>query len=198
MFSGANFNVTIGPNGSGKSTIVTALCICLGGDLSYLNRQTDLASLVNNDAKNGEAMVEIELFMLDEDDIVVSVFLFNNGNSPYWKVNGEKMSKKELKQITEKLQIQPGNMCQFLPQDVVRDFPTMTSQQIFYNTVKAVGDMSLIDTYDKLKQIQIDIEQLEDNAETKESTLNNLERKEKKLESDKQIYDKRRKYEEKM
>ena len=36
----------------------------------------------------------------------------------------------------EKLQIQPGNLCQFLPQDVVRDFPQMTHQDIFYNTVK--------------------------------------------------------------
>ncbi len=36
----------------------------------------------------------------------------------------------------EKLQIQPGNLCQFLPQDVVRDFPQMTQQEIFYNTVK--------------------------------------------------------------
>jgi hypothetical protein len=36
----------------------------------------------------------------------------------------------------EKLQIQPGNLCQFLPQDVVRDFPQMTHQEIFYNTVK--------------------------------------------------------------
>ena len=30
---GPNFNVTVGPNGSGKSSIVTALCIALGGDL---------------------------------------------------------------------------------------------------------------------------------------------------------------------
>jgi len=192
FWPGPNFNVTVGPNGSGKSSIVTALCICLGGDLSSLNRQSDLASLVNNDAKSGEAMVEIELFMADEKNKIVSVYLNNNGNAPYWKVNGEKISKKDLKALTEELQIQPGNMCQFLPQDVVRDFPTMSSQQIFYNTVKAVGDTVLIDTYDRLKEIQIEVEQLEDQAETKETTLANLERKEKKLESDRQIFEKRK------
>eukprot|EP00090_Calanus_glacialis_P046443 TRINITY_DN9124_c0_g1_i1.p1 TRINITY_DN9124_c0_g1~~TRINITY_DN9124_c0_g1_i1.p1 ORF type:complete len:1049 (-),score=416.15 TRINITY_DN9124_c0_g1_i1:332-3478(-) len=192
FWPGPNFNVTVGPNGSGKSSIVTALCIGLGGDLSSLNRQSDLASLVNNDAKSGEAMVEIELFMAEEKNKIVSVYLYNNGNVPFWKVNGEKISKKDLKALTEELQIQPGNMCQFLPQDVVRDFPTMSSQQIFYNTVKAVGDTVLIDTYDRLKEIQIEVEHLEDQAETKETTLANLERKEKKLESDRQIFEKRK------
>ncbi len=31
--------MTVGPNGSGKSTVVTALSVCLGGDLSSLHRQ---------------------------------------------------------------------------------------------------------------------------------------------------------------
>ena len=52
MFPGPNFNVTVGPNGSGKSSIVSALSICLGGDLKSLNRQSDLKSLVNNDCGN--------------------------------------------------------------------------------------------------------------------------------------------------
>jgi hypothetical protein len=42
----------------------------------------------------------------------------------------------ELMELMENLQIQPGNLCQFLPQDVVRDFPQMSHQEIFYNTVK--------------------------------------------------------------
>ena len=50
--SGPNFNVTVGPNGSGKSSIVTALCIALGGDLKTLNRQLDINSLINNDCGN--------------------------------------------------------------------------------------------------------------------------------------------------
>ena len=72
----------------------------------------------------------------------------------------------------------------------------MTNQDIFYNTVKAVGDMSLIDSYDKLKEIQIEVQQLDDQVETKSNTLANLERKEKKLENDKNIYEERRALEE--
>jgi len=191
IWPGPNFNVTVGPNGSGKSSIVTALAICLGGDLSALNRQTDLASLVNNDLERGEAVVECELHMNDKDNYVVSVNISREGNL-WWKINGKKSSRKELEALTDKLQIQPGNLCQFLPQDVVRDFPTMTHQQIFVNTVKAVGDSTLIDTYDRLQTIQGEVEKLESEAEEKEKTLINLERKEKKLEAEKLIYEKRK------
>ena len=69
-----------------------------------------------------------------------------------------------------------------LQQDVVRDFPTMSSQQIFYNTVNAVGDTVLIETCDRLKEIQMEVQQLENFA--------NLERKEKRFESKRQIFDK--------
>ena len=195
FWPGPNFNVVVGANGSGKSSIVTALCICLGGDLNYLNRQTDISSLVNNNSDQSEAQVEVELFDPAGSNTVVQCSIYNNGRGTSFKINGKKVGKAELNKLTENLQIQPGNMCQFLPQDVVRDFPTMTNQDIFYNTVKAVGDMSLIDTYDKLKNIQIDVEQLDEHLETKENTLANLERKEKKLDNDKQIYEERRKYE---
>ena len=145
FWPGPNFNVVVGANGSGKSSIVTALCICLGGELKFLNRQSDLSSLVNNSSSSSEAQVEVELFDPNDDNIIVQCSIFNDGGTLF-KVNGRKVSRKELTTLMEKLQIQPGNMCQFLPQDVVRDFPTMTNQDIFYNTVTAVGNMSLIDT----------------------------------------------------
>lgn len=192
FWPGPNFNVVVGANGSGKSSIVTALCICLGGDLDFLNRQTDVSSLVNNSSGNAEAQIEVELFDPQSDNTVVQCSIFNNGRSPTFKVNGRKVNQKELIRLMEKLQIQPGNMCQFLPQDVVRDFPTMTNEDIFRNTVKAVGDMSLIDSYDKLKNIQMEVQQLDDQVETKSNTLSNLERKEKRLEDAKTIYEERR------
>ena len=195
FWPGPNFNVVVGANGSGKSSIVTALCIGLGGDLSYLNRQTDISSLVNNYSGSNEAQIEVELFIPQEDNLIVQCVLFNNNKPTLFKLNGKKVSKNELLKLTDDLQIQPGNMCQFLPQDVVRDFPTMNNQDIFYNTVKAVGDMSLINTYDKLKDIQVSIEKLDEHVETKTNTFANLERKEKKLDADRQIYEQRKKIE---
>ena len=49
------------------------------------------------------------------------------------------------------LNIQTGNMCQFLPQDVVKNFPLMSGQERFLNTVRAVGEGRLVDQFDKLK-----------------------------------------------
>ena len=197
FWPGPSFNVVVGANGSGKSSIVTALCICLGGDLSYLNRQTDVSSLVNNNTGASEAQIEVELYQHKEDNLIVQCSIYNNSKPIMFKVNGRKYSKVELSRLMDDLQIQPGNMCQFLPQDVVRDFPTMTNQDIFYNTVKAVGDMGLIETYDKLKDIQIYTEKLEDQVETKTNTFESLEKKGRKLEADKQIYEKRKEFEEK-
>jgi len=63
----------------------------------------------------------------------------------------------------EKLLIQPGNLCQFLPQDVVRDFPQMTHQEIFYNTIKvgtdweAYGRFQLLLNFLKTKRRAVDI-----------------------------------------
>ena len=36
----------VGPNGSGKSSIVTALCLCLGGNLKSMNRQVGIRYLL--------------------------------------------------------------------------------------------------------------------------------------------------------
>ena len=112
FWPGPNFNVVVGANGSGKSSIVTALCICLGGDLDFLNRQTDVSSLVNNSSDSSEAQIEVELFDPQSDNTVVQCSIFNNGRSPTFKVAGKKVNQKELIRLMEKLQIQPGNMCQ--------------------------------------------------------------------------------------
>ena len=62
----------------------------------------------------------------------------------------------------------------------------MSSQQIFYNTVKAVGDT---ETCDRLEEIQMG-GRTAGEAETNETNLANLERKKKKFESTRQIFEK--------
>ena len=52
------------------------------------------------------------------------------------------------------LNIQTDNMCQFLPQDVVKSFPLMSAQERFLNTVKAVGEGRLVEQFDKLKVLR--------------------------------------------
>lgn len=191
FWPGPNFNVTVGPNGSGKSSIVTALSIALGGDLSSLNRQTEIATLINTSSEHKQAIVEIELFVKEGKNMVITCIL-DSKHPPEWKLQGKPCSKKELADTVEQFQIQPGNLCQFLPQDVVRDFPNMKNQEIFYSTVKAIGDKKLMDDYNDLKGIEKDIKSIEDQKEMKEKTLENLERKETKLAEQRKVLQARR------
>ena len=192
FWPGPGFNVMVGPNGSGKSSVVTALCVCLGGDIEFLNRQMDLQTLVNTAGESSSALVEVEL----HEDIQVTCKIYKDNPNAVFHVNKKKVSRSELTRLISDLQIQPGNMCQFLPQDVVRDFPTLTNQKIFYNTVKAVGNMSLIETYDKLKKLQSDLEKLQDQFDTKSGTLQGLEKKKSRLDDDMEAYEKRKELEE--
>ena len=75
------------------------------------------------------------------------------------------------------LNIQTSNMCQFLPQDVVKSFPLMTPQERFLNTVRAVGEGKLVEQFDRLKEYQKTIEISTGSLITKQDTLEGLKRK---------------------
>ena len=186
--------MTVGPNGSGKSSIVTALSICLGGDLTSLNRQSEMCSLINTEGSGEVASVEVELWIAEGKTRVVRSEISRNGGVS-WSIDKSKASKTMVLELADSLQIQPGNLCQFLPQDVVRDFPTMDNQQIFCNTVRAVGDTGLLGAFETLKNLQGEVEALEEQAVTKQNTLSGLEKKSNKLEGEKVIYNKRKEIE---
>ena len=90
IWPGPAFNVTVGPNGSGKSSIVTALAICLGGDLQSLNRQSELGSLVNTEGEAEFAVVEVELWREDGRTTVVRAEIPARGGGVQWSVDKTK------------------------------------------------------------------------------------------------------------
>ena len=80
----------------------------------------------------------------------------------------------QVEDLVTGLNIQTGNMCQFLPQDVVKNFPLMSGQERFLNTVRAVGEGRLVDQFDKLKDIQETISKNTGLIQTKDNTLKDL------------------------
>ena len=52
------------------------------------------------------------------------------------------VSLSQVEETVAALNIQVGNLCQFLPQDKVADFAKMTQQQLLESTEKAVSDVS--------------------------------------------------------
>ena len=147
------FNVILGHNGSGKSAIVNAICIGLGGDIETLQRCDRLSTFVRRGAD--EAAITIELYNAEGDNWEVDCVISGRGKLA-WTLAGKHVSKAQIEKLVEGLNIQTGNMCQFLPQDVVRSFPLMSPQERFLNTVRAVGEGRLVDQFDRLK-VEINI-----------------------------------------
>ena len=121
------FNAVLGPNGTGKSTLVTAVVIGLAGDLGVMERQKAVRDLIRYD--KSEAEVEISLH---ETAVVKCVIYAYNGGKCVieYFINGKKVKKGQVRELARKLQIQTDNVCQFLPQDVVKNFPSMSEKEV--------------------------------------------------------------------
>eukprot|EP00092_Neocalanus_flemingeri_P017230 GFUD01018633.1.p1 GENE.GFUD01018633.1~~GFUD01018633.1.p1 ORF type:complete len:1079 (-),score=372.19 GFUD01018633.1:403-3639(-) len=168
------FNVVIGHNGSGKSALVNAICIGLGGNIDTLQRCDNITTFIKREAE--EARIEIELYNGSGDNFEVGCSITIKGKVG-WAINGERANKTQVEDLVNSLNIQTGNMCQFLPQDVVKNFPLMTPQERFLSTVKAVGEGKLVEQFDRLKEIQKVIDNSDNLIETKENTLESIKNK---------------------
>ena len=94
-----------------------------------------------------------------------------------YMINGNDASKAAVRSFAEGLQIQTDNLCQFLPQDVVRMFPAMPPGEVLTNTIRAVGKREMLDIYEKLKAGSIRLDHMGDTLRNKEGTLVDLKRK---------------------
>ena len=168
------FNVLLGHNGSGKSAIVNAICIGLGGSIDTLQRCDNIATFVRRGAE--EAKIEITLYNGNGEDHKVTCVISKKGKV-IWSLNGARTQKSSVEALMAGLNIQTGNMCQFLPQDVVKNFPLMTAHDRFLSTVRAVGEGGLVDDFDSLKDIQKAIDDADALLATKERTQQDMKAK---------------------
>ena len=100
-----------------------------------------------------------------------------------YELNGEEATQAAVKSFAEGLQIQTDNLCQFLPQDVVRQFPSMSPGEVLTSTIRAVGRVELLDAYEKLKINQNEVDVMDDTLSKKEGTLGDLKRKSESMET---------------
>lgn len=85
--------------------------------------QADVLSLVNHVAgPDTEALVEVELFRHGSvgNTVVATSICRQRQPVQTWCIDCRAVDQAGLAKLMERLQIQPGNLCQFLPQDVVR------------------------------------------------------------------------------
>jgi len=191
---GPFLNVVIGPNGTGKSTLVCAICIGLAGKTTWLGRSNNVGDFI----KHGETKAELEVELFNDKGqnyVIHSELEHSNTNGVItWKLNNKRVSKKEIENLVENdLNIQVGNLCQFLPQDRVAEFAKMTDQETLENTQKAV-DTSLHRQQEELKQMRAEMRRFETSTDNERVDLESEIQKNKALEADVENFQRRKKY----
>ncbi|KAL9986165.1 hypothetical protein ACROYT_G000260 [Oculina patagonica] len=177
---GPHLNVLLGPNGTGKSSVVCAMCLGLAGHPKLLGRATEVREFIKHGAS--QAMVEIELHNSDGRNHTITRDIFRDDNRSTWKINGKSTTMKEVTELTKKLNVQIGNLCQFLPQDKVAEFAKMTQQQLLEATEKAVGPPDMFDTHQQLIELRKQEKELEVSLRNNKEHLEKLVQQNERLE----------------
>lgn len=179
---GPHLNVLLGPNGTGKSSIVCAICLGLAGHTKLLGRATEVRDFIKHG--HSQAMIEIELHSSDRRNYIITRDMYRNENRSNWKINGKNTTMKEVQELTKELNVQIGNLCQFLPQDKVAEFAKMSQQQLLEATEKAVGPPDMFDVHQKLIELRKQEKELEVSLRNNKEHLEKLEQQNERLEQD--------------
>ncbi|KAM9994805.1 hypothetical protein ACTFIY_001004 [Dictyostelium cf. discoideum] len=179
---GPRLNVIIGPNGSGKSSIVCAIALGLGGAPNLLGRQKQLGDFIKNRCSQG--YIEIELHNESGDNYIIRRDLKKEGNGSEFHINGKTISKNDLITTIKKLNVQVDNLCQFLPQDKVVSFASMSPTELLIETEKAININNMYENHQELIRLQSNHQKESTTFEELKKNLDDLVKKNQSLEKD--------------
>ncbi|XP_053393705.1 structural maintenance of chromosomes protein 5-like [Mercenaria mercenaria] len=186
---GPHLNVIIGPNGTGKSTIVCAICLGLAGKTSWLGRAQSPTDFIKYG--KSKARIELELYNSDGDNWVITREINREGQQTRWCVNGRTATQKAVEELVSRLNIQVGNLTQFLPQEKVADFAKMSESELLENTEKAVGDPEMYERHQKLKESRTNAKSLEQEFHNLQERINQEQQKNARIEQDVKNFEER-------
>ncbi|KAJ2806172.1 Structural maintenance of chromosomes protein 5, partial [Coemansia guatemalensis] len=152
---GPHMNMIIGPNGTGKSTIVCAIALGLGERPSVLGRAKDISEFVKHGHERGSIEITLAGRQPGGGELTIQREIIREGNKSTWRVNGRQTSLSEVQKAIRELDIQVGNLCQFLPQDRVVEFSKMSAQDLLKETQRAVGRGDLLEQQQQLAALRL-------------------------------------------
>ncbi|XP_071794397.1 structural maintenance of chromosomes protein 5-like isoform X1 [Asterias amurensis] len=185
---GPHLNVIMGPNGTGKSTVVCAMCLGLAGNTSLLGRAKEVGEFVKHGSN--KAVIELEIYKSPK-NVTIRREIIKQGNKTSWSLNGNRCNMSDVKEKVKSLNIQIGNLCQFLPQDKVVEFANMTNIELLENTEKAVGSPDLFENHCRLKNFHKEQKELLLKQKEESDHLDKLKQKNNRLEADVKRYQER-------
>ncbi|XP_055434263.1 structural maintenance of chromosomes protein 5 isoform X1 [Bubalus kerabau] len=168
---GPHLNMIIGANGTGKSSIVCAICLGLAGKPAFMGRADKVGFFVKRGCSKG--MVEIELFRTSG-NLVITREIDVAKNQSSWFINKKSTSPKAVEEQVAALNIQVGNLCQFLPQDKVGEFAKLSKIELLEATEKSVGPPEMHKYHCELKNFREKEKQLETSCKQKTEYLEKM------------------------
>ncbi|WEJ92816.1 Structural maintenance of chromosomes protein 5 [Yamadazyma tenuis] len=134
-------NMIIGPNGTGKSTLVSAICLGLGGKPELIKRPS-LKDMI----KSGENRAEVTITMMGNGGRSFVIERSFDAKSSEWKVDNKKVAERFVQTKVKELNIQLDNLCHFLPQERVAEFAGLSPEKLLLETQRTLknGDLHVM------------------------------------------------------
>ncbi|NP_001413081.1 structural maintenance of chromosomes protein 5 isoform 4 [Mus musculus] len=168
---GPHLNMIIGANGTGKSSIVCAICLGLAGKPAFMGRADKVGFFVKRGCSKG--LVEIELFRTSG-NLIITREIDVIKNQSFWFINKKPVTQKIVEEQVAALNIQVGNLCQFLPQDKVGEFAKLSKIELLEATEKSVGPPEMHRYHCELKNFREKEKQLETSCKEKTEYLEKM------------------------
>uniref|UniRef100_A0A8C6YIE8 Structural maintenance of chromosomes protein 5 n=1 Tax=Naja naja TaxID=35670 RepID=A0A8C6YIE8_NAJNA len=188
VFPGPHLNMIVGANGTGKSSIVCAICLGLAGKPSFIGRGEKIGQFVKHGCNKGT--VEIEVYKVPNNVIITREMSVSN-NQSVWFLNKVSTTLKMVEEQVSALNIQVGNLCQFLPQDKVGEFAKLSKIELLEATEKSIGPPEMYKFHCDLKNFRQRERELENSCTEKNSNLEKMKQKNERYKQDVERYHER-------
>ncbi|XP_025891610.1 structural maintenance of chromosomes protein 5 [Nothoprocta perdicaria] len=188
---GPNLNMIVGANGTGKSSIVCAICLGLAGKPSFIGRADKVGLFVKRGCLKG--LVEIELFQ-PRSNIIITREIQVVNNTSTWFINRKPSTLKAVEEQITALNIQVGNLCQFLPQDKVGEFAKLSKIELLEATEKSIGPPEMYQFHCELKNFREKERELENLCKEKSNSLEKMRQRIERYKQDVERYHERKRH----
>ncbi|MGH0145596.1 UNVERIFIED_CONTAM: hypothetical protein FKN15_045494 [Acipenser sinensis] len=191
VYPGPNLNMIVGANGTGKSSVVCAICLGLAGKTSFIGRGDKIGLYVKRGCNKGS--IEIELYKPDGNLVITREIQVEN-NQSMWAINGKHATQKNVEEKVAALNIQVGNLCQFLPQEKVGEFAKMSKIELLEATEKSIGPPEMFLNHCDLKNFRSKERELENLCKEKSSFLEKMKQRNERYKQDVERYYERKRH----
>ncbi|XP_070794733.1 structural maintenance of chromosomes protein 5 isoform X1 [Pituophis catenifer annectens] len=188
VLPGPHLNMIVGANGTGKSSIVCAICLGLAGKPSFIGRAEKVGHYVKRGCNKGT--VEIEVYKMPNNVVITREMSVSNNQST-WFLNKIPCTLKMVEEQVSALNIQVGNLCQFLPQDKVGEFAKLSKIELLEATEKSIGPPEMYKFHCDLKNFRQRERELENSCTEKNSNLEKMKQKNERYKQDVERYHER-------